>query len=97
MLTLAFESTIFEWRGPSPYFFAAIPSQHTDAVRHAAKLASYGWGVVPVEAIIADVTFTTSLFPKDEGYLLPIKDKVRRAARVTAGDSIRVKMTVKAR
>jgi hypothetical protein len=97
MLKLTFESTIFEWRGPSPYFFAAIPERHTDAIRHAAKLASYGWGVVPVEATIADVTFTTSLFPKNEGYLLPIKDRVRRAARVTAGDSITVSMTVKAR
>jgi hypothetical protein len=97
MLKLDFETTIIEWRGPSPFFFAPIPAKHTDDVRHAARLASYGWGVVPVEAVIAGVVFTTSLFPKDEGYLLPIKDKVRRAARVTAGDSIAVTMAVKAR
>jgi hypothetical protein len=97
MLRFTFDTTIIEWRGPSPFFFAPIPAQHTEEVRRAAKLASYGWGVVPVEGKIAGVTFTTSLFPKDGGYLLPIKDKVRRQARITAGDSIAVTMSVQAR
>jgi hypothetical protein len=63
----------------------------------AAKPASYGWGVVPVEAEISGLTFTTSLFPKDAGYVLPIKDSVRRRANVTVGDRIAVTMVVQAR
>ncbi len=41
------------------------------------------------------MAFTTSLFPKDETYLLPLKDEVRRKAEVTAGDVIAVEMTVR--
>jgi hypothetical protein len=41
------------------------------------------------------VTFTTSLFPKDGAYLLPLKDAVRRKAALTAGDSIVVEMALR--
>jgi hypothetical protein len=52
--------------------------------------------VAPVEARIGKVGFKTSLFPKDGGYLLPLKDIVRRQANITAGDLIEVKLTFKA-
>lgn len=89
-----FEATVIEWRGPSPFFFVPIPGRHTDELRGLAKALSYGWGVVPVEAMIAGVTFTTSLFPKDDGYLLPLKVVVRRKTNITAGDQVVVEMTV---
>ncbi len=94
MLHLTFEARIIHWRGPAPFFFAAIPAQHVEAVREAARLASYGWGVVPVTAMVQGVSFTTSLFPKDDGYLLPIKAAVRKAAGVTESDLVRLEMTV---
>jgi hypothetical protein len=40
------------------------------------------------------VAFTTSLFPKDGGYLLPLKDAVRRKSGVTAGDAVAIEMTL---
>jgi hypothetical protein len=55
---------------------------------------SYGWGVIPVEAAIGRVRFTTSLFPKHGTYLLPLKDAARRPAGVTTGDEIAVTMTL---
>ena len=67
------------------------------AVRRAARVVSYGWGVIPVEATIGGVKFTTSLFPKDDTYLLPIKLDVRRRTSVTVGDTIDVKMSLKPR
>jgi hypothetical protein len=91
----SFESIILHWRGPSPYFFAPVPQADSDAIRRLAKLVSYGWGVIPVEATVAGVTFTTSLFPKDGAYLLPLKDAVRRKAALTAGDSIVVEMALR--
>jgi hypothetical protein len=94
MLKLSFATSIIEWRGPAPFFYAPIPAEHVDAVRHAAKLASYGWGVVPVEAVINGAKFSTSLFPKDGGYLLPIKADARKRAGVTMGDTISVTMTI---
>ena len=97
MLRLAFETTIIEWRGPAPFFYAPVPSQHVDEIERVKKHASYGWGVIPVEAEIGGVRFTTSLFPKDGTYLLPIKDAVRKKTGVTVGDIIDVEMTIAAR
>ena len=91
----SFEARVIYWRGPQPYFFAPVPAGHAVAIRAAARFVSYGWGVIPVEARIGDVTFTTSLFPKDDTYLLPIKTAVRRKTNVTAGDVIAVEMTLK--
>lgn len=91
-----FEATVLHWRGPSPYFFAPVPQDAADEIRRLARLVSYGWGVIPVEATIAGVAFTTSLFPKDGAYLLPLKDAVRRKAAITAGDAIEVEMALRA-
>ncbi len=91
-----FEAKVIEWRGPSPFFFAPIPPSQAAELRHAAKVVSYGWGVVPVAATIAGVDFTTTLFPKDETYLLPLKTAVRRQADITAGDPVTVDLTIAA-
>jgi hypothetical protein len=92
---LSFEATVIYWRGPSPFFYAPVPAAQAEEIRRVARFVSYGWGVIPVEARIGDVVFTTSLFPKDGTYLLPIKAAVRRRANVTAGDVIAVEMTLR--
>ena len=94
METISFEATVIYWRGPSPFFYAPVPLELAEAVRQAAKVVSYGWGMVPVEATIAGFAFTTALFPKDGTYLLPLKDAVRRKTGVTAGDAIDVEMAI---
>jgi hypothetical protein len=40
------------------------------------------------------VRFTTSLFPREGTYLLPLKDKVRRQIGATVGDTVAVVMQV---
>ncbi len=89
-----FEATVIEWSGPSPYFYAPVPADVAAELRSLSRAVSYGWGVIPVEADIAGVAFTTSLFPKDGGYLLPLKDAVRRRAGVTAGDAVAIEMAL---
>ncbi|HEX3407604.1 MAG TPA: DUF1905 domain-containing protein [Caulobacteraceae bacterium] len=90
----SFEATVIYWRGPSPFFYAPLPAAEAEEIRRVAKFVTYGWGVIPVEATIGEVTFTTSLFPKDGTYLLPLKVAVRRKANITAGDVIAVEMTL---
>ena len=96
LVRFRFEADVIHWRGPSPFFFVAIPAEHVSELRGVARAVTYGWGMVPVEARIRDVAFTTSLFPKDETYLLPLKVAVRRKADITAGDRIAVEMTIQA-
>lgn len=94
---ITFVGTVIEWRGPAPFFFIAVPPDLVEAVRRAARLASYGWGVVPVQASVNETAFTTSLFPRDGGYLLPLKVVVRRDAGVVLGDRVAVDIQVLAR
>ena len=96
VVRFSFESQIIYWRGPSPFFYAPVPAEHLAELQAVARAVTYGWGVVPVEASVGGVTFTTSLFPKDGTYLLPIKAAVRRMAGITAGDVIAVEMTIQA-
>ncbi len=94
MEEIVFEAVIIEWRGPAPFLFAPVPDEHVGAIRYAAMTESYGWGVVPVVATIGDTRFSTSLFPRDGRYLLPIKVAVQRSEGIGLGDRIAVKMRV---
>jgi hypothetical protein len=95
VLSFEFDTTLIHWRGPSPYFFAPIPVEHGAEIRRVSKLVTYGWGVIPVEAEISGTRFTTSLFPRDESYLLPVKNAVRHRIGITAGDPVTVRMSVR--
>ena len=90
----AFDGEIIEWRGPAPFLFIRIPEDHIAELRYAAREASYGWGVVPVEARIREAEFTTSLFPRGESYMLPVKVAVRKAAGIELGDRVEVQVRV---
>jgi hypothetical protein len=90
----SFETRVIYWRGPSPFFYAPIPELHVDELRQLARIVTYGWGMVPVDVQIGDVAFTTSLYPKDGGYLLPLKADVRRRTNVTADDVIAIELTI---
>ncbi|MFL6162082.1 MAG: DUF1905 domain-containing protein [Jatrophihabitantaceae bacterium] len=94
-MELAFTGRVIEWRGPSPYYFVPVPDQESADIREVAAIATYGWGVIPVEARVGEVVFETSLFPKDGGYLLPLKNAVRKPQRLSAGDDVTVRMTVR--
>jgi hypothetical protein len=92
---LEFSGRVIEWRGPAPYYYLPLPDEEAEDVGEIAAMATYGWGCIPVAARIGEVSFETSLFPKDGGYLLPLKDAVRKPAGITVGDEISVAMTVK--
>ena len=94
MEPLHFVAEVIEWRGPAPFYYARLPDAVAAEIARVKKLVTYGWGAIPAEATIDGVSFTTSLFPRDGGYLLPLKDKVRRQIGVTVGDSVRVEMQV---
>ncbi len=85
-----FSGEIIEWRGPAPYLFVPLPREVSEDLREVAADLTYGWGVIPVTVRAGDTTWTTSLFPKDGGYLLPVKVMVQRAEGVGAGDVLDV-------
>jgi hypothetical protein len=57
---------------------------------------SYGWGMIPAEFQIGSTRWTTSLFPKNGGYIEPLKDTVRTAKGISVGDTVTVRLAVDA-
>ena len=94
-LELTVHAPVIEWRGPAPFYFARIPAAVADDIAEVAAMAPNGWGVIPVDARIGSVSFSTSLFPRDGGYLLPLKNAVRKPAGISTGDEIAVEMRVR--
>ncbi len=89
-----FTDTMLHWHGPAPYWFVALPPDACDQIDAEKARLTYGWGVIPVTARIGDTEFTTSLFPRDGGYLLPLKVAVRRAEQLDDGDMVDVEVRV---
>ena len=95
-MVLEFTAEVWFWRGPSPFHFVTVPEDECVALEAASRLVTYGWGMIPATVRVGDTEFTTSLFPKDGGYVLPLKDRVRRAEGIELGDEIAVRLTVDA-
>jgi hypothetical protein len=93
---LEFRGELWFWRGPAPWHFLTVPDEQCGRLEHAASLVSYGWGMIPVAARIGATSWTTSLFPKDGRYLVPVKTVVRRAEDLDVGDLVTVRLTVDA-
>ena len=94
-LDLAFSGEVIYWRGPAPYCFVAVPPAECAQLADVAPIVSYGWGVIPVTASIGDTDWTTSLFPKNGGYLVPIKVAVQRAEDIEVGDTVSVTLGIR--
>lgn len=93
-MELEFSGPMFQWRGPAPYHFVAVPPDEAELLHETAAYVTYGWGMIPVAGRIGSTEFTTSLWPRDGGYVVPIKDAVRRSEELSLGDHVTVRLTV---
>ena len=93
-MNLEFSGEIWFWKGPEPWHFISVPEQECRELEALSPLVTYGWGMIPVSARIAGTGWTTSLFPKDGRYLVPLKAWVRKAERLELGDLVTVRLTV---
>jgi len=57
-------------------------------------MVTYGWGVIPVTVRIGGTSWTTSLFPRDGLYQVPLKVMVRKAEGLVLGDTAAVRVTI---
>ena len=88
--------TMFEWRGPAPFYFVAVPEEQSAEIKASESMLTCGWGVIPVEGRIGETEFTTSLIPRDGLYLVPIKNMVRLPEKLSLGDEIEISLKFKA-
>ena len=81
---------VFFWRGPSPFHFVAVDEVTSDVIHQIAASVTYGWGMIPCECVIGSTTYETALWPKNGGYIIPLKKAVRDRESIAVGDEITV-------
>jgi hypothetical protein len=88
-----FSGRVIEWRGPSPFFYVAMPPDDAEELKDVGRSLIY-WGQMPVTATIGGTTFKTALFPRDGTYMVPLKVAVRRTEKIELGDHVRVTLRI---
>jgi hypothetical protein len=91
---LEFTGEVWYWRGPAPFHFVTVPEAESDVIKDAESLVTYGWGMIPVTVRGGRTEWTTSLWPKDGRYLVPLKARVRAAERIELGHRVAVRLAI---
>jgi hypothetical protein len=94
-MIIEFSGKILFWKGPAPWYFVAMPAEQSRELKSISSFVTYGWGVIPVHVRIGSAEWQTSLFPKDDRYLVPIKASVRKAEHLEEGDTVAVWLDVR--
>jgi Domain of unknown function (DUF1905) len=95
-MMMEFSGEMWFWRGPSPWHFVSVPEDQCAAIEAASALVTYGWGMIPVAVRIGQAAWTTSLWPKDGRYIVPVKSWVRKAEGLEVGDIVSVRLSIDA-
>ncbi len=93
-MNIEFNGKIWFWKGPAPWYFVTIPAEQCRDLRAISRIVTYGWGMIPVHVRIGKTEWTTSLWPKDGRYIVPIKASVRKAENLEEGDEVTVQLEV---
>jgi hypothetical protein len=91
-MQLEFSGEVWFWKGPAPWYFVTVPDRECAQLKSAARLVTYGWGMIPVRAWISETEWKTSLFPKDGRYIVPIKTSVRKPLKLDEGDLVTLRL-----
>jgi hypothetical protein len=91
-MELEFSGDVWHWRGPAPHHFVWVPEDDAAQIEDVAAAVTYGWGMIPVTVHLGGSSWTTSLWPKDGGYIVPLKVAVRRAEAVGIGDTVTLRL-----
>jgi hypothetical protein len=89
-MTIEFSGAIWLWKGPAPWHFVTVPPEACEDIKAISGLVTYGWGMIPVTVRIGATEWKTSLWPKENSYIVPIKTTVRKAERLDIGDTVAI-------
>ncbi|WP_019008221.1 DUF1905 domain-containing protein [Deinococcus aquatilis] len=93
-MTFEFSGPLWFWKGPAPWYFITVPTEQSAELKAASGFVTYGWGMIPVQARIGSTTWKTSLFFKDDHYVVPIRANVRKAEAIEEGAEVTVQLSV---
>lgn len=93
-MDIDFDGEIWFWKGPAPWYFVTVPEQQCRALKAISGVVTYGWGMIPVSVRVGKTEWKTSLWPKDDAYIVPIKASVRKVERLEEGDTVMISLRV---
>ncbi len=93
-MTLEISGIVWYWKGPSPFHFVSVSEAEAVLLREIAPRISYGWGMIPGQIRIGNIVARTALFPKDGTYVVPIKDRIRKAEGIEVGDTVQLVLEI---
>ena len=93
-MQLRFAGEVIEWRDPAPFLFVRVPDEEADAIGAVARQVTYGWGAIPATVRLGATEYTTSLLPREGGYLVPVKVAVHRAEQVGLSDEVALELLI---
>lgn len=84
-----FEGELYPWHEdrPDSWLFVALPPPLAEQIDDSLTAPPRGFGSVRVEVTVGGSTWSTSIFPTKESYVLPVKKPVRRAEGLGLGDA----------
>ena len=94
-MIIEFNGEIWFWHGPAPWYFVTVPEEQSRDLKAILGFVTYGWGMIPVNVRIGDTEWKTSMFPKDDRYIVPIKASVRKVENLEVGDKVTVRLEVR--
>jgi hypothetical protein len=92
------QAKVWLYQGKAAWHFVSVPKKQSAAIARFFGGMTRGWGSLPVLVTIGRTSWTTSIFPdrKAGTYLLPLKAQVRESEKISAGDTIRLRIEIKA-
>ena len=94
-MIIEFNGEIWFWHGPAPWYYVTVPKKESLDLKAILGFVTYGWGMIPVNVRIGDTEWKTSMFPKDDRYIVPIKASVRKVENLEVGDKVTVRLEVR--
>ncbi|OAP36841.1 hypothetical protein AU381_20460 [Sinorhizobium glycinis] len=96
MAAFEFDAELWLYPGKGGWHFVTLPRDIARQIRFLAEPKARGWRSEAVTVKSGGTEWTTSIFPDraSDSFLLPVKANVRRAERLTAGQTVRVKLTL---
>ena len=85
---------VFTWRGPAPYYFVRVEDPQAAEIEAASAMVSYGWGMIPATLTLGKTEWYTALWPKEGLYVIPLKDKVRKAEGIVEDDVVTIRIRI---
>ncbi len=83
---------LFEWRGPAPFYFVALPKGYAREIDEVKQELTYGWGMITCKIAIDGREYKTAITPKEGTYYIPIKDEIRKLHGLNTGDRVELRL-----